>query len=210
MIKKLKNKPLYINILKKYKTFYLPKRLAIRARSFYIGRTGSHINRIEKLTSILSYGGGRKKVENAVLDLKIRIKEYFLPDSSVDFLENLLIRLEPMLEAKEVKSFKRKHTNRKFKKPKSYMVSAATTTRRIRLGLGFFVKAVRLTQKRLQFTLATAMMTEVVALCSGLKCHSMRLKRDHVFKTIRFFNRFGTPVEVGSKLANRFTKKNTS
>jgi hypothetical protein len=73
-----KLKPLYVNKLIKYKTYYLPKRLALRARSFYIGRTGSHINRTEKLISILSYSGGRKKIENAVFDLKIRIKEYFL------------------------------------------------------------------------------------------------------------------------------------
>lgn len=211
-LKKLKNKPLYINTLKKSKVRSLPKRLAIRARSLFIGRTGGHINRTEKLTSILSRHGGRKKTEDAVLDLKIRIKEYFLPDSSADFLENLLIRLEPILDVKEVKAFKRKHSNRKFIKPKSFIVTAATATRRTRLGLGFFVKAVRLTQRKLQFTLATAMMTEVVALCSGLKCYSMRLKRDHIFKTLRFFNRFGGPVAVGSKLANRFmfTKKKSS
>ena len=112
-----------------------------------------------------------------------------------------------MLDVKEIKSFKRKHTNRKFKAPKSYIVTPAPTNRKIRLGLNFFIKAIHLTQKKLQFTLATAMMAEVIALCSGLKCYSMRLKRDHVLKTIRFFNRFGTPVSVGSKLANRFGKK---
>jgi len=90
-----------------------------------------------------------------------------------------------------------------IKKNKSFIVKPASTSRRIRLGLGFFVKAVRLTQKKLQFTLTTAMMTEVVALCHGLKCHSMRLKRDHLRRTSRFYNRFGAPVEVGSKLAPR-------
>jgi len=156
---------------------------------------------------MLAYGGKRKRAEDAVLDVKIRIKEYFLPLSSVDFLENILTRLEPMLDVTEVKSFKRKHSNRRFIQQKSYMVTPASNTRRIQLGLGFFIKAIHLTQKKLQFTLATAMMTEIVALCSGLRCHSMRLKRDHLFKSVRFFNRFGTPVALGSKLANRFEKK---
>src|SRR4051812_21892682 len=89
--------------IKNKKLYSLPKRLSLRARASYIGRTGIHVNRIEKLTSMLAYGGKRKRAEDAVLDVKIRIKEYFLPLSSVDFLKNIQTRLDPMLDVTKLK-----------------------------------------------------------------------------------------------------------
>jgi len=127
-------------ILKKQKRYSISKRLAKRATALYIGRTGAHINRTDKLINLLAYHGNRKRIEDAIFDVKIRIKEYFLPGSSADFLENILTRLEPMLDVTEVRSFKRKHSNRRQAQLKSYTVAPASNGRRVQLGLGFLLR----------------------------------------------------------------------
>jgi ribosomal protein S7 len=139
--------------------------MAVNTHLYYPAK----LTRVEKLISRLTRNGKKLQIRNIIQDVKIRIAEYFNIASSSVFFEAVLESLEPVFDISQRKTSRKRLLRA--------TVIPCSIRKKRRLALDFFIKAVRANQKQYQFSLATSIMNEILAIING-HANSLRYKSE--------------------------------